>query len=348
MQHFICGNCGQLLYFDNTRCEHCGNSIGLMERGDELVALSTGVGKVFVFEQGVYEYCANHAFGVCNWLVPLEGGNVFCKACALNRIIPNVGDAVYRTYWTRIESAKHRLVYSLMRLRLPIAGQINDPVKGLRFNFVAESPGIKVFTGHDNGLITINIAEADDIQREMTRLDMHEPYRTLLGHFRHEIGHYYWDVLIRDGGRLASCREVFGDDSIDYGWALERHYREGPPADWSELYISAYASMHPWEDWAECWAHYMHIMDTMETAYAYDMRIRPRISPTDTMAAAVTFDPYEEPSFDRIIGQWLPLTFAMNGLNQSMGVGVLYPFVITPLVMKKLSYIHWVCMSVRG
>jgi len=348
MQNFICGHCGQLLYFENIRCEHCGNSIGLMEKGDELMALSTKEGEAFVFEKESYQYCANHAYGVCNWLVPAEGPDAFCKACELNHIIPNLGEATYRAYWTRIEAAKHRLVYGLIRLRLPLVSKVKDPEKGLRFNFVAEKQGEKVFTGHDNGIITINIAEADDIQREMTRLNMHEPYRTLLGHFRHEIGHYYWDVLIRDGGRLASCRKVFGNDRVDYGKALQRHYKEGPRAGWMDRYISAYASMHPWEDWAECWAHYMHIMDTMETAYVYDMRIRPRISPTDTMAAAVNFNPYEEPSFERIIGQWLPLTYAMNSLNQSMGTGFLYPFVIVPAVMKKLSYIHSVCVSVRG
>jgi hypothetical protein len=304
------------------------------------VALSAGEGETFVFEKVAQRYCANHVYGVCNWVVKADGAGTFCKACALNRIIPNLGEPIYRAYWTRIEAAKHRLVYSLIRQRLPM--------EGLRFNFVAGDPGVKVFTGHDNGLITINIAEADDIQREMTRLNMNEPYRTLLGHFRHEIGHYYWDVLIRDGGRLASCREIFGDDRLDYGEALQRHYREGPPADWAGRYISAYASTHPWEDWAETWAHYMHIMDTMETAYAYDMRIRPRVSPTYTMAATVNFDPYGEPSFEKVIGQWLSLTYAMNSLNQSMGVGVLYPFVIVPGVMRKLSYIHDVCMSVRG
>jgi len=352
MQHFICSNCGQLLYFENTRCENCGNAIGLLEKDPQLMALSVREGETFVVERdGVgagYQYCANHIYGVCNWVVPVGGPRIFCRACDLNHMIPNLGEPDYRNYWTRIESAKHRLVYSLIRLGLPFVSKVTDPEKGLRFDFVAESQGMKVFTGHDNGTITINIAEADDIQREMTRLNMNEAYRTLLGHFRHEIGHYYWDVLIRDGGRLDECRAVFGDDRIDYGAALERHYQEGAPADWTEHYITTYASTHPWEDWAETWAHYMHIMDTMETAYSYDMRVRPRISPTDTMGATVNFEPYEEVSFDRIIQQWLPLTYAMNEMNQSMGVGVLYPFVIVPAVMKKLSFIHTVCMGRRG
>jgi len=339
MQHFICSNCGQLLYFENIRCEHCGNVIGLTEKNDELVALSAREGEAFVFEGWAYQYCINYTYGVCNWLVPLPAAGL-CKACALNHTIPNLQDPVYREYWTRIEAAKHRLVYSLLRQRLPMT-------KDLCFDFVADQKGKKVFTGHDNGLITINISEADDIQREMTRLHMHEPYRTLLGHFRHEIGHYYWDVLIRDGGRLDACRRIFGDDRLDYEEALQKHYQEGPSYDWTDHFISAYASMHPWEDWAESWAHYMHIMDTMETAWAYDMRMRPRISPTDTLASTVNFDPYEEASFDRIIQQWLPLTYAMNSLNKSMGAGVLYPFVIVPAVMEKLKYIHNVCREVR-
>src|SRR3569833_1128988 len=185
MQHFICSNCGQLLYFENIRCENCGNAIGLLEKGPQLAAVSAPEGKAFVFDrEGIgYQYCANRAYGVCNWVVPVGGPQIFCRACELNHIIPNLGEPVYRNYWTRIEAAKHRLVYSLIRLGLPFVSKVMDPERGLRFDFVAESQGVKVFTGHDNGLITINIAEADDIQREMTRQHMHEAYRTLLGHF---------------------------------------------------------------------------------------------------------------------------------------------------------------------
>jgi hypothetical protein len=325
---FTCTNCGQAIYFENTRCERCGYAIGFVvedmhQHGDAVLhALATNNGIYFEEAGRSYQYCSNFQFGVCNWLVPTGGdgrgpggADAFCKACRLNRMIPNLQEPVYRAYWTLLEVAKHRLVYSLMRLGLP--------TDGLRFDFVADERDKKVFTGHDNGLITINIAEADDLQREMARQNMNEPYRTLLGHFRHEVGHYYWDLLVRDAGRLGEYRELFGDDSRVYEHALQYHYNQGAPADWTDFYISAYASAHPWEDWAETWAHYMHIMDTFETAYAYGMQVRPRAAEND--GAKANFDPYKEKDFSRIIQQWLPLTYALNSINRSMGVGNYIP-----------------------
>jgi hypothetical protein len=91
----------------------------------------------------------------------------------------------------------------------------------------------------------------------------------LLGHFRHEVGHYFWDRLVAtDPHQLEEFRVLFGDDRQDYGEALKRHYDEGAPANWQDTYISMYATMHPWEDFAETWAHYLHIVDTLETAGA--------------------------------------------------------------------------------
>jgi len=60
-----------------------------------------------------------------------------------------------------------------------------------------------VLTSHCNGLITLNIAEADDAERERRRVKFHEPYRTLLGHLRHEVAHYYWDRLIANSKWLS-------------------------------------------------------------------------------------------------------------------------------------------------
>ena len=92
----------------------------------------------------------------------------------------------------------------------------------------------------------------------------------MLGHLRHEIGHYYQPLLVTDWER---CRELFGDDREDYGAAMERHYASGPPADWPERFVSAYATMHPWEDWAETFAHYLHIRDVLQTAVAYGVTV---------------------------------------------------------------------------
>ena len=309
--------------------------------------LTADNGGTFNVKHSGYQYCANHQFDVCNWLVPVNNDTPFCKACELNHTIPNLSDQVYRQQWALIEAAKHRLVYSLFKLQLPFASKLKQPDKGLCFDFVADENNKPVFTGHDNGVITINIKEADSIEREMAKKNMQENYRTLLGHFRHEVGHYYWDVLISYTNNIASFRQLFGDDNQDYEQALNRHYQNGPPANWADNYISAYASTHPWEDWAETWAHYMHIMDTLETASAYNIRVKPGVGKSRDMQADIDFDPYTEKKFDKILQEWLPLTYAMNSLNRSMGIGDVYPFVIAPAVVQKLAYIHRICYEAR-
>jgi hypothetical protein len=195
-------------------------------------------------------------------------------------------------------------------------------------------------TGHDNGLVTLALAEADDAERERRRAALGEPYRTPLGHFRHEIAHYYWDRLVRDAGRLQACRAVFGDDSEDYGAALDRHYREGAPADWQASFVSAYATMHPWEDFAETWAHYLHLVDTLEMANAFGLRVAPKLDRSGDLEAEIDVNPYRPHDVDRLIELWLPLTFAFNSLNRCMGESDLYPFIITPTVARKLGFIH--------
>ena len=191
-------------------------------------------------------------------------------------------------------------------------------------------------TGHAGGLITLNVAEADDPERERQRKSMGEPYRTLLGHFRHEIAHYYWDRLVADSPAIEEFRRLFGDEREDYPAALQRHYAEGPPADWSEHFVTAYASAHPWEDFAETWAHYFHMVDTLETALAFGLRLRPQVAKGAGLAAVIDFDPYIA-EMDRIIDTWLPLTFAVNSINRSMGLPDLYPFVLPPPVIWKLD-----------
>jgi hypothetical protein len=267
-------------------------------------------------------------------------------------MIPDLSIALNQERWKRLELAKHHLFYSLLRLRLPLVTRIDDPEHGLAFDFLADNPGTtgpKVMTGHDNGLITIALIEADDAERERRRTQMHEPYRSLLGHFRHEVGHYFWDVLVRDGGRLDECRAVFGDDSQSYEAALQTHYTHGPPADWQEYYVSQYASTHPWEDWAETWAHYLHIVDTLEMARAFGITVKPRLVRDETLSAVIDLDPYDaETGMTNIIGGWLPLTFAMNSLNRAMGNPDLYPFVLSPTVVTKLGFVHDVVHGRRG
>ena len=284
-----------------------------------------------------YSYCANLSFGSCNWLVPAGSDQRFCAACRHNRTVPDLSNEQNVVLWRRIEVAKRRLFYSLLRLGLPLKTKSEDP-SGLAFDFLAPTAG-PVLTGHLDGAITINLAEADDADRERQRDAMEEPYRTLLGHFRHEIAHYYWDRLVRDHGSITEFREVFGDERADYGEALRRHHAKGPPENWPDSFVTAYASSHPWEDFAETWAHYFHIVDTLETARAFGVRIRPRSPNAQALEASVDFDPYTA-TIDRLIDAWLPLTFTFNSINRSMGLGDLYPFALGMPTVVKLTYVY--------
>jgi hypothetical protein len=268
-------------------------------------------------------------------------------ACRHNGTIPDLSRSENLAAWQVIERAKHRLFYTLLREGLPLRTRAEDPEHGLVFEFLAEpgSDGPRVMTGHDNGRITIAIVEANDVERERRRTAMGEPYRTLLGHFRHEVGHHFWDVLVRDGGSLEAFRRVFGDERDDYGAALQRHYQNGPPADWQQNFISAYATAHPWEDFAETWAHYLHIIDSVEMARSFGVSVAPEADRAGIMQADVDIDPYRATTMDEILAAWVPLTFALNSLSRCMGQPDLYPFVLAPPVAEKLAFIHAV---VRG
>jgi hypothetical protein len=343
MKLFECQNCGQPLYFENTRCESCGLPLGYLPAKETVTALVDGEGglRALADASRPYRYCANAQYDVCNWLIPADGPDAFCAACRHNRTIPDLSVPENVTNWRRVEVAKHRLFYTLLKLGLPLTTRNEEPDAGLAFDFLAPSPpgGPLVITGHTGGLITINLAEANDAERERQRAKMREPYRTLLGHFRHEVAHYYWDRLVRDTRSLQEFRELFGDERQDYGEALKRHYAEGPPSNWVDQYVTAYASVHPWEDFAETWAHYFHMVDTLETASAFGLRVRPKVARGADLATAVDFDPHNA-AMDRIVDSWLPLTFAVNSINRSMGIADLYPFVIAPTVIIKLAFIH--------
>ena len=360
MKPFECQNCGQLLHFENTRCENCGLPLGYLPGRATVTALSDPAGEgtdaeassvsstatwtALAEPAGRYRFCANSAHGTCNWLVPADGSELYCDACRHNRTIPDLSIPDNFARWLRIETAKRRLFYTLLKLRLPLRTRMEDPETGLAFDFVsADAPSPygegPVMTGHANGIITISLAEADDAERERIRSEMGEPYRTLLGHFRHEIAHYYWDRLVAETPALDAFREVFGDERADYGAALQRHYEEGPPADWPASFVSTYASAHPWEDFAETWAHYFHMIDTLETARGFGLSVRPRVSDPEGHSVVVDFDPHRG-GMPRIIDAWLPLTVAVNAINRSMGQSDLYPFVLTPSVIVKLTFIH--------
>ncbi len=341
MKLFECQNCGQTLYFENTKCESCGARLGYLPREATVTALRpAGESSWYALaKRGTrYKFCANAALDVCNWLIPEQEPDQLCIACRHNRTIPNLSDPENLRRWRLIEVAKHRLFYTLLKLRLPLDAK-NKDTNPLTFDFLDQvaAGGPPVMTGHANGVITLNIAEADDAERERVRAKMGELYRTLLGHFRHEIAHYYWDRLIANTPELESFRQIFGDERADYVQALQLYHADGPPADWREHFVSAYASSHPWEDFAEIWAHYFHMVDTLETANAFGLAVQPKLS--KGMTARIDFDPLHA-ELDRIIEAWLPLTFAVNSINRGMGVPDLYPFVLSPAVVGKLSFVH--------
>ncbi len=345
MKLFKCQSCGQMLYFENGWCESCGHRLGYLP---DIGLLS------FVIEDGPswiaaanpdlrYRFCANWEVHACNWMVPAPSETVnqpYCMACQHNRQIPDISEPEKHRLWQKLELAKRRLFYSLIKLRLPMPTEASGDSEPLAFLFLAETDD-PVMTGHDNGVITISLAEADDAVRERTRAAMGERYRTLLGHFRHEIGHYYWDKLVRDGGMLDSFRTLFGDEREDYQKALERYYAKAPDDGvWQQGFVSSYATSHPWEDWAETWAHYLHIVDTLETAAAFGIKVKPDVADDPELEAEIDFDPHRVRQLSTLIEAWLPLSYAVNSLNRSMGQPDLYPFVLAPRAIEKLGYVH--------
>jgi hypothetical protein len=346
MKLFGCQGCGQLLYFENVLCESCGRALGYLTDLTEISALDqveTGGWAVLAAPGQGYKFCHNYDAGMCNWMLPASSEEEFCAACRHNRVIPDLSVPGNDVLWRKIETAKHRLFYSLLRLGLPLENRADDPEHGLAFDFLADPPeshAAGVMTGHDNGLITLAVREADDAVREKVRGEMGEPYRTLLGHFRHESGHHFWDRLVQhDPQQLEAYRALFGDERVDYDAALNKHYNEGAPAGWQNDFVSMYATTHPWEDFAETWAHYLHIVDTLETAGAFGLKVRPRRA-RGALAATIDFDPYKTPDMEALVEAWLPIEFATNSLNRSMGLTDLYPFVITPRVIEKLGFIQ--------
>lgn len=346
MKLFNCSSCGHTIHFESKACLRCHTDLGFVP--DTLAMVSVDPDGAATAGHEGWSRCANHAHG-CNWLVSRADSTPFCVSCRLNRTIPDLSVCGHERLWRRLEAEKRRLIYSVLRLHLPVAPKSVTP-DGLAFDFLADAPAPpdpelsgdrnSVLTGHADGLITLNIAEADPSVREKIRSEMNEPYRTILGHFRHESGHYYWDRLVRDTDWIDQCRAIFGDERADYAAALQAHYTNGPRTDWWDQYISAYAAVHPWEDWAESWSHYLHMVDTLETAWAYGLATDPRHVDSDALVADPEFDPYGPDNFQLLISQWIPLSVALNSLNRSMGHEAAYPFALTTPVIDKLAFIH--------
>jgi hypothetical protein len=341
MRDFVCPNCGQHLAFENSLCLSCDNPVGFSLDDMAMLVIADGpeAAQPGFVDGAEYQLCANLHLAKCNWLVHKEPVRRLCASCTLTRTRPNDADPKALSAFADAETAKRRLIAELHELHLPIVGRDEDPERGLAFDLLS-SEQEQVFTGHDNGVITLDLAEGDDVHREQLRIEMAEPYRTLLGHFRHEIGHYYYYRLVDPSPDYVNqFRELFGDPDADYQAALDRHYNEGAPAGWGESYVSSYATMHAAEDWAETFAHYLHIRDTLDTGAAYSF-----------VPANATFDRrvLGPSGFDVIIEMWLPLAWALNMVNRSMGHNDLYPFVLPIPVLDKMRLVHTVVEEVAA
>ena len=353
MKVFHCDHCDHLVFFENTVCVSCDHrlaflpevlDVGSLEQVDQdhwVSPLTRTSGRR-------YRLCRNYVDTlVCNWAVDAEDENPLCESCRLTRVIPDQAIPGNPQAWYRLEVAKRRVLYTLLRLGLPVHTEGDSGPPCLVFEFLADPPdaSMQVLTGHSNGVVTVNVAEADDAERERRRTVLGEPYRTLLGHMRHEIGHYYWVRLIENGPHLEEFRALFGDERDDYVAALQRHYEQGPAQDWQSRFVSAYASAHPWEDWAETWAHYLHMTDTLETAAACGLSLRPRRQGEPALAKVPASAITPSGSFDALINSWHPVTYVLNSLNRGMGLADAYPFVLATAAIEKLRFVHDIVAS---
>jgi hypothetical protein len=346
MRVFTCDNCGQLVFFDNSRCLRCHSPLGYLHRHRDVVALTEVAPDRLVDPSATpqaWQRCATAELTGCNWLVP-AGTNALCESCVLTRTRAADDDPEGLAELVTAEMAKRRLVFQLAELDLPVGPRDRQTGRGLAFDLLSSS-ATKVITGHDNGVITLDLAEADDEHRERLRQQLSEPYRTVLGHFRHEIGHYYWPILVTGPDLLAACRAVFGDDRADYTRAVADHYAAADPtaaaldAPWRQTHISSYARMHPYEDWAETFAHYLHILDTLQTAESFGLGVAGGLRPGIRPEAADPTRPDGSGSFGEVVDHWLELSYALNQINRSMGHDDLYPFVLAPTVVRKLAFV---------
>ncbi|KHK91112.1 zinc-binding metallopeptidase family protein [Novosphingobium malaysiense] len=347
MRAFACPNCHSPIHFEARLCHSCRATLGYDPAIDAFRFLADGATVWRDAHGGISDVvvCANNNdFRICNWLVDVDAPTHMCRACCHNRTIPDLTDASVPQRWAKVEAAKRRLIHTLIRLGLPLETKAQEAPgrQGLAFDFLhdpaAETMGqTQILTGHDGGVITLNLIEADDAERERMRAAMGEPYRTLLGHFRHEVGHHYWSRLVQnDQQELEAFRSVFGDERRNYEEALSAYYADSGKI-WTDAYVSHYATSHPWEDFAETWAHYLHIVDVLATANALDLSLEVPDA-AQVQAVDLAFDPYRA-NAAKLASHMEPLAFAMNAMNRSMGKDDLYPFALSDAIVVKLDYI---------
>ena len=343
MQRFTC-DCGNVLFFGSSRCLNCNSDTGYDPESRAMLRLRPPH-RMKRCDNGVRH-------GVCNWLLPEDTTEVLCVACRMNRTIPDLSTARNRMLWGRMETAKRRLIYTLRQMGISLPSKAANPKKGLAFDIISTVSNPTVTTGHLNGVITVNLEEADDTYRQINRQQLGENSRTLLGHFRHESAHYLWQRFLSelnwDDPRRLAFRERFGNEWLDYAASLRTHYDQGAPAGWEKNFITPYAASHPWEDWAETWAHYLQIIDGVDTCENLGIKVQHLALPLVTLPVEAGFLPTmlpstiaEEGEFLAWLQRWMCLSIVLNEISSSLGEQELYPFVITVGVAQKLRLAHY-------
>ncbi len=343
MRVFRCPRCGSVAFLETLTCDACGLQMGLHP---------PTLGMRPAPEQGAdvdgtwWFPCSNRSWG-CNWLAQADSGSGRCLACRLIHERPDNDDTLGLEKLASATADERRLLVQLADLGLPVRPWY-EQAGGLGFDLISSrSDGARVMTGHANGIVTIDLAESLDEHREALRVKLGEPYRTMLGHFRHEVGHYYEWVLVEQTDWIEECRSLFGDERTSYKDAIARHYREGAPHDWSESFISEYATMHPWEDFAECFAHYLHLTGTLQTAAGGQLTVQVDGVPHIADGPVHPRTSYADATMDQILADWLPVSTFLNRVNRAMGKRDLYPFDIPAPVARKLDLVHRVVTAAR-
>jgi hypothetical protein len=333
---FRCPNCGQAAAFEVQQCPTCGETVGYHYPSRQMVCAPSQT--VTVNGHG-WVRCAYWERG-CNWLTAGDAESGRCYADSFVREGPAPDDTEAMAELDSTLKALRRLIFELMDLGLPIHQYYADP-HGLAFDLLSSKTlGRPVVTGHDNGVITIDLAESLELYRERLRIKLREPYRTMLGHFRHEVGHYYEMLLVQNTPLIDDARAMFGDDRQDYQAALQRHYQGDAPANWQHDFISEYATAHPWEDFAETWAHYLHITGTLATIADSGLVVEADRVKWDLSYNVDARESYADGTIEDIMADWLVLSGVLNRVNNAMGRDDLYPFTIFPHVVTKLGFIH--------
>lgn len=351
--------CGAPLFRDNTSCIRCGALVGYLPDRGWLLAFAQGPARTPnkdrnptpsytnphpALAKRSFKTCSGRATAhQCNWMIDASDAATQCLSCSLTRTIPDLSQPGAPDHWAEAERAKRQTIGQLLRLRLPVRSR-HSHADGMWFDFLEPLPGaVPVLTGHANGLITLNLVEADAIRRARIQEEMGESFRTLAGHMRHELAHYYWQLFSQNAEWLQQFRKVFGDERADYAQALDRHHKQGAPANWSSQFISPYASSHPWEDWAETFAHYLHMEEALNTADRLGLdlqRLRLRTDSFDRASLQVAGSPALTPAFLHSIDRWVLLSLAANELNAALGHPHAYPFIFNPVSVSKLHAVH--------